>query len=65
MNQTVEDGIAQALHTEEALSYELPPPSPQATVQETLPAYYLYLQQTTESVYTAAAFTSDLRKLGG
>lgn len=54
------------LHMEVApLAYDLPLPVPQATVQETLPAYSLYLKQTTDSLYTADDFTGDLRKLGG
>lgn len=39
-------------------------PTPQSTVLETLPAYYLYLKNGPYSSYTADDFTGDIKKLG-
>ncbi|MFN8495648.1 MAG: tyrosine-type recombinase/integrase [Caldilineaceae bacterium] len=40
------------------------PPTPQATVLETLPAYYTYLKSGDYSAYTVDDFTGDIKKLG-
>lgn len=39
-------------------------PTPQSTVLETLPVYYMFLKSGTYSPYTADDFTGDIKKLG-
>jgi site-specific recombinase XerD len=45
-------------------TYPIAPPTPDATVLQTLPAYHAYLQSGEYSKYTPDDFTSDVKKFG-